>query len=79
MNFESFIFWLLCGSLGLIVTLAGFFSRALLAEIKGVRIEMNSLNLTLVKVVSGQEWHAKEIDRLNDRVDRLEREDESDD
>lgn len=72
MDFNTFAFWLMCGAIGLVVVMVGWFLKALLAEVRLVRGEMNTLNMSLVKVVSNQEWHGKEIDRLNGRVERLE-------
>ena len=71
-QFQDFAFWLLCGSLGLIVIMVGWFLQTLLGEIRGVRVEMADLNQTLVKVVTNQDWHGKEIERLNSRVEKLE-------
>jgi hypothetical protein len=72
MEFQEFAFWLLCGTLAMLVGIVAWFLQTLLGEIKGVRIEMVDLNQTLVKVVTNQDWHGKEIERLNGRVEKLE-------
>jgi len=72
MEFSQFAFWLLCGLLIVVVTGVGWFFQALIVEIRGMRCEMNELNQTLAKVVINQEWHGKEILRLETRLNTLE-------
>lgn len=71
MTFNQFAFWLLCGLLTLIVLGAGRFLNALIAEIKGMRSEMSELNNKLAQVVINQDWHGREMLRLEHRVNEL--------
>jgi hypothetical protein len=64
MSFDAFSFWLLCGLLGLGVTVLGFFLQGILAEMK-------KLNDRLIQVVTNQEWHYREILNLKEDVARL--------
>lgn len=72
MEFQQFAFWLLCGLLGILVAGLGWFLTNLIAEIKLVRVEMSSLNEKLATVVTNQDWHGKELLRLEKRVELLE-------
>lgn len=64
MDFNTFAFWLLCGLLGLAVTVLGFF-------LSGILNEMKTLNAQLIQVVTNQEWHYREIIKLREDVDAL--------
>lgn len=72
MEFHAFAFWLLCGLMGVLCTGLGWFFVALISEIKGMRNEMAQLNEKLAVVVANQDWHAKELLRLEKRVDLIE-------
>jgi hypothetical protein len=72
MEFNQFSFWLLCSALVALVSAVAWFLNSLLIEIRGVRIEMNSLNEKLAHVVTNQDWHGKEILRLESRLNSLE-------
>lgn len=71
MEFSQFAFWLLCGLLTIITILAGKFLSAMISEIRGVRLEMSELNSKLAQVVTNQDWHGREILRLEHRVNDL--------
>jgi hypothetical protein len=64
MDFNAFAFWLLCGLLGLAVTVLGFF-------LSGILGEMKKLNDRLIQVVTNQEWHYREILNLKEDVAAL--------
>jgi hypothetical protein len=72
MNFPDFAFWLLCGALGIIVSAVGWFLHSLISEIRAMRLEMASLNEKLVQVVVNQDWHGREIVRLEKRLETIE-------
>lgn len=72
MDFNQFAFWLLCGLLMTIVAGVGWFFQALIIEIKGMRNEMSELNQKLAQVVTNQEWHSRDILKLESRVNTLE-------
>jgi hypothetical protein len=72
MDFNQFAFWLLCSLLATSVLGVGWFFQALIVEIKGMRSEMSELNSKLAQVVTNQEWHARDILRLETRVNTLE-------
>jgi hypothetical protein len=72
MNFPDFAFWLLCGALGVIVSAVGWFLHSLISEIRAMRLEMASLNEKLVQVVVNQDWHGREIVRLEKRLETIE-------
>jgi hypothetical protein len=72
MAWPDFAFWLLCGALGIIVSAVGWFLHSLISEIRAMRLEMASLNEKLVQVVVNQDWHGKEITRLEKRVEQIE-------
>lgn len=67
MDFTNFAFWLLCGLLTLAVIVLGFFLQGILAEMK-------KLNDRLIQVVTNQEWHYREILKLQDDVTKLKEE-----
>lgn len=64
MEFTAFAFWLLCGLLTIAVVVLGFFLQGILAEMK-------KLNDRLIQVVTNQEWHYREILKLQDDVAKL--------
>lgn len=72
MEFNEFAFWLLTAVLSVIAMGVGWFLVALIGEIKGMREEMGKLNEKLAHVVVNQDWHAKEILRLERRIDEIE-------
>jgi Tfp pilus assembly protein PilO len=72
MNWPEFAFWLLCGLMTVLVSGVGWFLHSLISEIKAMRMEMQSLNEKLVQVVVNQDWHGKEINRLEKRVETME-------
>jgi hypothetical protein len=72
MEFNQFAFWLLCGLLGLFAAGIAKFLNDLILEIKGMRIEMAQMNEKLTHVVTNQDWHQKELTRLEKRLNILE-------
>lgn len=72
MELTSFEFWLLTGLITVLIVVLGWFLSSLINEIKGVRSEMNNLNEKLATVITNQDWHAKELTRLDSRLSRLE-------
>ena len=72
MDFNQFAFWLLCSVLGLLALGLGWFLQALITEIRGMRLEMSQLNEKLAQVVTNQDWHGKELNRLDLRIHALE-------
>jgi predicted DNA-binding ribbon-helix-helix protein len=72
MEFHAFAFWLLCSLLGVLCAGLGWFFTALISEIKGMREEMSNLNSKLAVVVANQDWHGKELLRLEKRVETIE-------
>jgi TM2 domain-containing membrane protein YozV len=72
MDFQQFAFWILCGLLTILVSGLGWFLSALISEIKGMRLEMSHLNEKLATVVANQDWHGKELLRLEKRVETIE-------
>jgi len=73
MEFHQFAFWLLTALFGLLCAGLGWFFIALISEIKGMRQEMAHLNEKLATVVANQDWHAKELSRLDSRVEKIEK------
>ena len=72
MELTNFEFWLISGLITLLIVVLGWFLSSLIGEIKGVRTEMNSLNEKLATVITNQDWHAKELTRLDARIDKIE-------
>lgn len=72
MDFHAFAFWLLCSLIGVLCMCLGWFFVALISEIKGMRTEMAGLNEKLATVVTNQDWHGRELSRLEKRVDSIE-------
>lgn len=72
MDFVQFAFWLLCGLLSTLVLAIGWFLSALISELRGMRSEMSQLNERLAQVVTNQDWHGKELNRLDLRINILE-------
>jgi len=68
-NFE---FWIVTGLITVLIVVLGFFLGALIAEIKGMRHEMSSLNEKIATIVANQDWHGKELARLDHRLAKLE-------
>jgi phage shock protein A len=80
---EQILFWAGTGLVVLLLTVVGFFLSTLVAEIKdfkssligqigGVQIEMNELNKKLAEVITNQDWHKKELERLDSRMGKIE-------
>jgi hypothetical protein len=64
-NFHDFVTWGFQG----IVTGAIVFG---VAEIKGLRSSIESLNQQIAKTIEKTAWHEKELDKHEDRIHRLE-------
>lgn len=72
MQLTQFEFWIISGLITILIIIVGWFLVALLGEIKGVRGEMGEMNQKLAAVITNQDWHSKELSRLDTRVGKLE-------
>ena len=80
---ENILFWAATGLIGFLLLIVGFFMAKLVSEISefrsslieqidGVKTEMSGLNEKLAVVITNQDWHAKEITRLDSRMSKIE-------
>lgn len=80
---EQILFWAGTGLIVLLLIVVGFFLSSVVSEIKdfktslisqigGVQNEMNELNKKLAEVITNQDWHKKELERLDSRVGKIE-------
>lgn len=75
--------WLIAASISALSICVGWFlvwlasemketRNLLIAEVRGVRDEMSDLNKKLAQVVTNQDWHSREILRLEQRINDIE-------
>jgi hypothetical protein len=72
MNYKEFSAWFLSGAISILVVVLGYIGGQSLDELRNIRKEMTDLNLKLVTVVGGQEYHARRLDKLEQKVEKLE-------
>jgi len=72
MSLSNFEFWLMCGLISVLIIVVGWFLSALISEVKGLRTEMGAMNEKLAAVITNQDWHGKELARLDTRLSKLE-------
>lgn len=72
MNFKDFYAWFLSGAVTLLVIVLGYFGGQSLDELRSIRKEMSSLNITMAVVVTNQTTHQDQINELKERVNKLE-------
>ena len=72
MNYKEFSAWFLSGVVTVLVVVLGYFGGQSLDELRNIRKEMTDLNLKLVAVVGNQEYQDKRIEKLEQKVEKLE-------
>lgn len=72
MNYKEFSAWFLSGVVTVLVVVLGYFGGQSLDELRNIRKEMTDLNLKLVAVVGNQEYQDRRIEKLEQKVEKLE-------
>lgn len=72
MNYREFSAWFLSGVVTVLVIVLGYFGGQSLDELRNIRKEMTELNIKLVAVVGNQEYQDKRIEKLEQKVEKLE-------
>lgn len=72
MNYREFSAWFLSGVVTVLVIVLGYFGGQSLDELRNIRKEMTDLNIKLVAVVGNQEYQDKRIEKLEQKVEKLE-------